>query len=92
MQLAYGAGVRAVGGGLASAPRHKPVERQTARPEDEDEERRKPVSVRRGSVEIVGLGEDVEEVDAIVGDAEIGHGHVREEHQRDEARPEAEKE
>jgi len=59
--------------------------------ENQDEERGEPVCVRRGAVEVFGLREDVGEVDAVIGNAEVRHRHVDKENQRGEARCDSER-
>jgi len=68
------------------SPPKEGIHRKQSRAEDQDQERGKPVGVGCGAVKVFWLGEDVKEVGAVVGDAEVSHCHVYEEHERRKTR------
>jgi hypothetical protein len=61
-----------------------------ARAKDEYEQCCKPVSVRSGVVEIAWARKNVAEIHAVIGNAEVGDGHVDEQDERNQARADTE--
>ena len=50
--------------------------------QDQDQQGGKPISVGRYSVEVAGIEENMGEVGAVIGHAQVGHDHVEEKTQR----------
>ena len=86
--IARGCQALALGG--EPAPKQR-IDREQSGTKNENQQRGKPVGVGRCAVEVAGVRKNVGEIDAVVGHAQVGHGHVDEENQRNEARGDAER-